>query len=445
MNILFKKLSLIVLVMYALAAKDGFSQNATETGVPRFNIGTTSIPAGTEVKLTLKYRFQRYNAKPSNQNDKYDSSINSPKSVNFTPDGRKFYVQSLEGYTTSVYDTETMTLTKQIIHDFTQASSHLFHNNETTVFDYKYRDVRTNYNIFKGKPVESCMSHNGKYLWVTYYRRDYDMNAECPSALAIIDTESDSIVRVMPTGPLPKMIACSPDNKYIAVTHWGDNTVGLIDVTSDSVMNFQYVSHLIVDYKAKLDFGSQPVNRDQKCGHCLRGTVFTPDSKYLLVGKMGGTGGIAVFTTENFEYLGTVTGQKSNMRHMIIHGDTLYISTNTSGFVQKAPYQSIIDSKLTSIGKTTEFTAWKNCYVGPGARTIDVSPDGKYVFACVNNGCKIAVIRTSDMKQICTVSADAYPVGMAVSPDGTKLIVTSQGKSDKGGNSVMVYEVTYFP
>jgi len=337
-----------------------------------------------------------------------------------------------------------MTLIKEIIHDFKNANNHLFLNNENTVFDYKYRDTYSNFNTFKGKPVESCMSHEGRYLWVTYYRRDFDINAECPSALAIIDTHTDSIVRVMPTGPLPKMIACSPDNKFIAVTHWGDNTVGIIDISSDSVMKFQYVSHLIVDYKAKLDFGPTPVNRDQKCGHCLRGTVFSPDGKYLLVGKMGGAGGIAIFTIPGFEYLGTVTGQKNNLRHMLINDNDLIISTNSTGFVQKAPLQELIDAKNTNPGTTVTYTSWENCYVGTGARTIDATKDGKYIFACVNNQCKIAVIRSSDMKLICSVKADAYPVGMALSPDETLLIVTSQGKSDKGGNSVMVYEVTHF-
>jgi len=50
---------------------------------------------------------------------------------------------------------------------------------------------------------------------VTYYRRSYDANAIDPSAVCIIDTDSDSIVRVIPTGPLPKMITCSPNNKHI--------------------------------------------------------------------------------------------------------------------------------------------------------------------------------------------------------------------------------------
>ena len=327
---------IVFITIHLIAFNVALGQKPLDSTISRYSIGITSQPPGTEVSLRLNWRFQNYNSKPQHINDNYDKSIQSPKSVNFSKDGKKFYVESLEGYTTSVYDTETMTLLKVIIHDFKKSDSLLFVNGETSVFGYKYRDNHKNYNVFKGKPVESCMSHDGKYLWVTYYRREFDMNAECPSAVAIIDTETDSIVRVMPSGPLPKMIACSPDNKYIAVTHWGDNTCGIIDISSDSVENFKYIEHLIVDYKAKLDFGDQAVNRDQQCGHCLRGTVFSTDGKYLLIGKMGGAGGIAIFSVPDFEYLGTLTGQKSNLRHLIISGDYLIISTNTSGYVQKA-------------------------------------------------------------------------------------------------------------
>lgn len=88
-----------------------------------------------------------------------------------------------------------------------------------------------------------------------FYRRSFDDNASSPSAVAIIDTTTDKIVRVMPTGPLPKMLATSPDNHYVAVTHWGDNTVGLIDIASDNPMNFHYVWHSVIDYKLAMNFG----------------------------------------------------------------------------------------------------------------------------------------------------------------------------------------------
>src|SRR5690606_1017110 len=270
------------------------------------SIGITSTPPQAPVSLELVARFQHRVANTKHPKDKYDRDINSPKSVNYLPEKKKFYVQSLEGLETAVYSIETLEKLKVIRHTFTAENQHLFKDGEYTAFDYQYRNRKSDFNIFSGKPVESCFSHNGKYLWVTYYRRSYDANAENPSALAIIDTDTDEIVRVMPTGILPKMIASSPDSRYVAVTHWGDNTLGIIDTQGDDPMQFKYVNHAIVD--KRLDVKFEPgvkVDRDSNCGYCLRGTVFTPDSKYLLVGRMGGDGGIAVFDLENdYKYLG---------------------------------------------------------------------------------------------------------------------------------------------
>ena len=111
--------------------------------------------------------------------------------MNYSSDGKKFYIQSLEGGNTLVFDALTKKKIKSIKHEFTAANQNLFKDGESNVFDYKYNLTKANYNIFTGKPVESCFSHNGKYLWVTYYRRNYDSNASCPSAVAIIDTEKD--------------------------------------------------------------------------------------------------------------------------------------------------------------------------------------------------------------------------------------------------------------
>ena len=412
-----------------------------QTQVVHIQIGQKS-KGSNEVSLELVNRYQHNYAKPSNDNDSYDVSINSPKSVNYSLDGQKFYVQSLEGCKTVVYNAKTKKKIKTIEHSFDASNQNLFKNNETTVFDYKYNRTLSNYNIFKGKPVESCFSHNGKYLWVTYYRRDYDSNAECPSALAIIDTEKDEIVRVMPTGPLPKMIACSPDNKFIAVTHWGDNTLGVINIESENPMDFYYHKHLVVDYQMKLDFGAGHVNRDSECGYCLRGTVFTPDGDFLLVGKMGGAAGIAVFDAKTYEFLGTIKGMQSNVRHLVINGEFLYLSANTPGMVQKCSWRAFVKSRVQNEGKEVAFNAFESVSVGSGARTIVTTSDGKYLFAAVNNGSKIVVVRTNDMKVISEIPADSYPVGMDISSDDKELIVTAQGKENGGGNSVMVFKIT---
>jgi DNA-binding beta-propeller fold protein YncE len=418
-----------------------FQLLCVEAQITRIKIGKSSDTTG-EVVMALAHRFQSYNWTPKHKFDNYDTSINSPKSVKYSKDGTKFYVQSLEGYTTSIYDSKSKSLIKTLIHDFTVANDSLFKDGETTIYNYPYKQNRKQKNVFLGKPVESCFSHGGKYLWVTYYRRDFDPIAQSPSAVAIIDTESDIIVRVMPTGPLPKMIACSPDNKRIAITHWGDNTVAIVDIDSDDPFDFNFVKHSVVDYKMSTEFSSSHVNRDASCGFCLRGTAYTPDGQFLLVGRMGG-GGIAIFDAVNYDYLGTVFGMMSNVRHLVVKDDYLYISCNRPGYVQRCNWRELVKTRLDSQEKKVNYRAFENVYVGTGARTIVLTSDGKYLYAAANSVSKIVAVRTSDMKVVAKIPADSYPVGMAISSDDSELIVTSQGKSNRGGNSVMVFSLTY--
>ena len=433
-------------IFVSLISVNSYGQKDEEESIYN-TLGITSVPFNAPVSLELVARYQHRVATTKNPSDKFDRSINSPKSVNYLPEKKKFYVQSLEGNETVVYSIETFEKLKVIRHVFNSQNQHLFKDGEYNAFDYKYRYRKSDFNIFSGKPVESCFSHNGKYLWVTYYRRSYDVNAESPSAVAIIDTDTDEIVRVMPTGILPKMIAASPDSRYVAVTHWGDNTLGIIDTRGDDPFQFSYVNHAVVD--KRLDVKFEPgvkVDRDSNCGYCLRGTVFTPDSKYLLVGRMGGDGGIAVFDLENnYQYLGVSYSPYYNIRHLVISGDDLIISSNSVGYVQKTNWKDFIQNRLDNAGRSTNVKeAWKSCYVGPGARTIVVSSDGRYVFACVNNDSKIVVIDTPSMRKVAEIPADSFPVGMEITDDDQYLMVTAQGKAGKGGgHSVMIYKLTF--
>ena len=103
----------------------------------------------------------------------------------------------------------------------------------------------------------------------------------------------------------------------------------------------------------------------------------------------------------------------------------------------------MVKTRLDSHEKKVNYTSFDNVYVGKGARTIVLTSDGKYLFSCANNVSKIAAVRTSDMKVVAEIPVDSYPVGMAISADDSELIVTSQGKSNRGGNSVMVFSLDY--
>ena len=94
-------------------------------------------------------------------------------------------------------------------------------------------------------------------------------------------------------------------------------------------------------------------------------------------------------------------------------------------------------------GKTTTLSGWEQCQVGEGARTIELSPSGRFVFAACNLASKLFVVDTRTMKTVANIDVDSYPVGLDISNDGRFVIVTSQGRENKGGNAVNIYEVEY--
>ena len=293
-------------------------------------VGTHAESQDGKVKITLVAKKQNYMMDAATR----DADINSPKSVNITPDGRKYYVNSLEGGSTVVYDFATGRKLKVIHHRFDEEQHAPLWSSPSKFF--RFTHYKEHLNTFMGKPVESTFTHNGRYLWVPYYRRSYDINAQDPSAVAVIDTRTDEIIRLMETGPLPKMIATSPDGKYVAISHWGDNTIGLIDIASQDPRQWKYAALHVVDHQLKLNYSlKESVNRDNGSGYALRGTVFTPDNHYLLVGCMGGGGGIAVIDLKTSTYLGRMMGMMSNVRHLVLRNGFLYLSINGAGYVQR--------------------------------------------------------------------------------------------------------------
>lgn len=427
----------------------------TTSAAPLTAVAQTNVPPcvhptiGTSVKapdgsitLTLTGKRQAYGGDRST----YDNAINSPKSVNISVDNSKFYVNSLEGATTVVYDLATQERLKIIRHTFDQRRDAALWAPPSGLYPWRhYKDRETG--TFFGKPVESTFSHDGRYLWVPYYRRSFDINAQDPSAVAIIDTRTDSIVRMMETGPLPKMIRTSPDGRHVAIAHWGNNTVGIIDISGNDPQQWRHERVLVVDYVLPLDFPlDHSVDRDNGSGYALRGTVFTPDGRYLLVGCMGGGGGIAVIDMQTGQYLGRVLGMMTNVRHLLVYDDYLYLSINGAGMVQRTSLSAFIKTAQQMDGttkKTANHTAWENAKVGTGARTIEISPDGRFIFAACNNASQISVVDTRTMKQILAIAADSYPVGLAISDDGHYLLSTSQGRNHVGGNAVDIFRIDY--
>lgn len=396
--------------------------------------------AGGGIALELVARFQHYRPDPADAADHFDRHVFSPKSVQVRPDGAKAYVQALEGRTTIVYDARALAKRRAIPHDFGAAQAALFDAEGTAAVAEAFRaeGAPEHFNRYEGKPVEGVFTHGGRYLWVSHYRRSFDRLGILPSSVAVIDTRRDAIVRVLHTGPIPKFLAASPDGRWLAVVHWGDNTVGLVDIRGDDPAAFRHAGELVVERKLALDL-ERKVNRDRYCGLCLRGAVFTPDGRHLLVARMGG-GGIAVLDVPARRHVGSVHGMKPTPRHLVLSPDgaTLYVSSNSSGYVSAWRVEALLEAARNGTGRIAPL---RETRTGRGTRTIALAPDGSVLYAAVFRASKLVALDAQTLRPLAAVPTDSFPVGLDVAPDGRHVWVTAQGYKLRGGNAVTVYRV----
>ena len=406
-------------------------------GIRHSKRGESVITQDGELTITCIDQRRGYGS-----GDTFDADIYSPKSATFSPDGKKVYVNSLEGCKTVVYDVATRKKLKTILHDFESGEGPLW-NKPSGYYNFThYPDGEKR--AFKGKPVEEAVTPDGRYMFVPYYRRSFDINAQDPSALAVIDMQKDEIVRMIETGPLPKMVRVSHDGKLLAITHWGDNTVGLLDISDRNPANWKHLPPIVIGKQLNLNYSlTSSVNRDSGSGFLLRGTVFLPGDSLLLVSGMAGP--LNVIDVKRREWIGTFPSL-SNVRHLTLQNDMLYMSRNSAGEVMTVPVAEIVEAVNTQRGNSRSFSAKgvRSTKVGGGARTLKVSPSGKYIFVACNTASLISIVRTEDMKEIGRITADSFPVGLDVSPDGSMVVTTSQGrKGHGGGNAVNFFEVKY--
>lgn len=367
----------------------------------------------------------------SNKNTQFikNTDILSPKSVDFVDN--KMFINALERGATVVYNTNDWSVEKTITYQFDKPEY-------LSIKDFPYTLDKKS---FFGKPVE--FTHYKNTAWIPFYRLSWDTNSRYHSAIAQIDLNDYSIKKLIPAGSIPKMIRVSPNGQYLVNSHWGDNTVGIYRLNDkQDIIGYDYY---VID--KKLNTANISGDRDRNCGWCLRGTVITPDNKYVIIGKMGG-GGLAVINLQTKKYIGTLYNVPLTPRHLVISSDNyLVLSTCFSGEISKISLDSLykhfeeLENKLVDNKQKISLQKqdWQTLKVGSSVRTIDLSKDNAYIYAALNDSSELAVIDYKTMKVVEKFKIAKYPVGLSVSSDDKYVAVTSQGKSGQGGNHVDIF------
>ena len=257
---------------------------------------------------------------------------------------------------------------------------------------------------YKGAPVEGAFSPDGKYLYFTNYamygkgltKEGHDTCSPASgydtSFLSRINLETKKIDAMYQVGSVPKVVAISPDNKYILVSNWCSYTVTVIAVESGKTV------------------------KSIKIGRYPRGIAITEDSKYAYIAEMGGSH-IHRLDLADFSKLLIPIG--SNPRAVVISpdGGKLYVTMNVSGKVQAWD--------LTA-NKTI-----KSVKTGEAARSLDISSDGSALFVVNFKSDTLSKVRTSDMKVLQTVKVCNEPIGVTYDSSTNSTWVACYGGSLK--------------
>jgi YVTN family beta-propeller protein len=304
--------------------------------------------------------------------------VNNPKSVIISPNGKYAYINNLEGMNTMIIDAESFETLDIIEHT--------------------------------GKPVEFAFTHNGRYVWISYFRllekgypREFgvERNYRYPSVVVVYDTLEKALTKRIEVGIIPKVITVSPDEKLVFVANWNSASISVIDADS-----FQVIKTI-------------------KVGAIPRGIRFTPDGKFAYICNFGAST-ISRINIDDLEVDLTLNNVGYKPRDIVIRNDGkyAYYTNFGDGYIRKL---DIEENKVVDKIK-----------IGSQPRTLCITNNNKYIFAVNYSSGTISVINADNFELINEYRADIGAVGVALSPCMRYLWVTNQSTG-----SIIVFKVNY--
>jgi DNA-binding beta-propeller fold protein YncE len=316
------------------------------------------------------------------------------KSVLFNSAGSKLYAMNLEGM--SVYEFDR--LTRKIIREFK------FKPTKGIGWDYvKDKPIPS----YEEKPVEACLTHNDKILWISLHNaggivpvwidsiRAYNkpMNNQAVKHISIIYPGNNKKVSfnapLIKTGKTPKVIAKTADSKYLLVSNWHSYNVSVLELNKEQYPFGKVISTIPV---AAIPRG---IAVDDKTG-----------KSYVAI-----MGGASITVISNAVWMKEDNiNVASNPRHIVM--DTtghLFVSYNSLAQI------ACIDA---ASGKTlfTEETHSK-------PRTIILSKNYKFLFVTCYTADTLDVFKINDtnFEKIISLPCKGHPVGVDIFENDDKL------------------------
>ncbi len=310
------------------------------------------------------------------------------KSVLFNANGSKLYAMNLEGL--SVFEFEQSS--RKLLRTFK------FKSSKGKGWDY---ELKKSIPSLQEKPVEACLSHDDKLLWVSLhnaggvvplyldstYSDNYTWtdtnNTKKVTIRNFTSAKIDSVIMpLIHTGATPKVIAKTADDKYLLVSNWHAHTVSVLRMDKQVKPIASLVKNIPV---AAIPRGIVVDDARQKTYIAIMGS-----STITVLNNNGWV------KEKNIEVA-------SNPRHIVMDKrGRLIVSFNNLGQV----------ACIDPVSSKTLFTA----PTSKQPRTIALSKDGKYLFVTCYAGNKMEVFKIDDNQftPVYSLPCAGKPVGADV-------------------------------
>jgi len=227
------------------------------------------------------------------------------------------------------------------------------------------------------------------------------------NALAIVDPESGKAVGRVPTGEGPHEIVASSDGKFAFVTNYGEREGG----TTLSM----------------IDLAAQKETRRVALGALRRphGAIFADGKVY--------------FTAEANKLIARYDPAADRVDWMMGTGQEYTHMLVASKDLRQVFTANIGSDSVTAIERTADGNGWKETQiaVGKGPEGIDLSPDGKEVWAANSQSGTISIIDAMTHKVLHALDVKTkHSNRLKFTLDGTLALV-----SDAGSDDVVVVDV----
>jgi len=314
----------------------------------------------------------------------------TPKSVASSGTGLVFAQNMMYRHSVTVYDARTLELRKTISDSVSLAD-----------FGYK-RYSGTN----QGAPVEAAFSPDGKYAYVSNYSMygegfGPEGDDECTPASGYDDSfvyrisletlEIDDAYRV---GAVPKVVAVTPDGRFVLVANWCTWDLSVISTRAGREVR-------------RIPMGRYP-----------RGVTVAPAGDAAYVGIMGGDYLVRV-DLQTWKTSTIPIGSGPRALEIDPSGERIYATLNMAGRVAR------LDLNTGHV---------KTISTGTRPRSLAIAGDAKAIYVVNYESGTVIKLRARDLKVLQTIDACYHPIGITYDAPTRRVWVACYG------GSILVYD-----